>query len=211
MADFPNTGLLEDFVYSPSSENPLSHGGRWGSYFTRPPLRKVGAHANPTVEFAVNGSYWTPDVFIGDAEAWGCVSGGGLGAANESWRVALWKDDPNQMVGYSSGFGGGISENYFFRRYDGGGSYFELSQVGATPPEKLGIRVTATSVQQWAYYSGDWHLIDEKPDTTYRGAFYASIELEEQGGIDELSFDCFGAGVKNRQHFYRWVKADHRD
>jgi len=205
MAAFPETALLEDFTYSPSDENPLSHDGRWASYFTRPPCRKEGNNAFPSVEFVVNGSYWTPDIFIGNAEAWICLGGGGLGAANESWRIALWKDDPDAMIGYSSGWGGGIGEFYFFRRYDGGGSFTEIGGMQADNdfPNRLGIRITDTGVEQWRQRLGVWTLVQTANDTTYRGAFYAAIEVEEQGGINELSIGCFGAGVKNRQHIYR--------
>lgn len=205
MPEFPATSLLTEFAGSP--ENPLSEGGKWAEY-GRFPLQKMGpGSVTPTMEFFVNGMYWTVSAFRSPCEVFACVGGGGLGAANESWRVCLWKDDPTAGVGYMAAFGGGIGEDYFMRRYDGGfNNFVGIAGVDTTNPEKIGLRITNTDVEEWAYFSGDWHLLLTVPDTTYRGTFFAAIEMEEQGSVGNVSMGCFGGGVINRQHIYRILR-----
>lgn len=214
MPPFPQVGRLVEAFDDPPNESPLSQGGIWEPYGSPPdrfPLRAGGGVAKPTEEFNVNGMYYAPRAFQSPCEIFGCLSGGGLGAALEGWRVAFWLGSPQSATGYLAGFGGGIGKDFFLRRYDGGFSSFTgiggLS--GQAYPDLLGMRITDTEVEIWR---GDdpgpvWTLVDSAADTTYRGLFYAAIELEEQGGIDELGFGCFGVGVKNRQHIYRWLAA----
>lgn len=204
---FPETSLLADFVGPP--ENPLSDDGRWAAYI-RPPLQRGGSgSAHGTVEYAVNGSYWAQQSYSGGIiEAWGCAPVAGLGAALESWRILLLRDDPNGMVGYSSGYGGGIGENYFFRRLSGGGAFTTLGEVGGGGPNPgLGIRITPTAVEQWAEQTpGTWTLIQSFADTTYRGGnWYIAIETEEQGSVTSVGWSCFGGGVPVRSQFFRWL------
>ena len=210
---FPNVGIQTDFTGP--AENPLSEAGSWATYGAPPeryPLRKSTTSALPTFEFNVNGMYWTRAVFQSPCEVWGCISGGGLGAALEGWRLAFWHNSPYSAAGYLAGFGGGIGKDFFLRRYDGGsyGNFSGIGGLGGQPyPDYLGLRIGASEVEIWR---GDnpgpvWTMVDSAADTTYRGVFYAAIELEEQGGIDELGWGCFGVGIKNRQHIYRWVRA----
>lgn len=205
--------LYPDFNDLVPGEDPLSDGGKWTALFNRPPLKvgNSGGYVHGTVEFAVNGSVYIAQAFTGEVvEAYGCAPGAGLGAALESQRVALWTD-PTNLVGYSSGYGGGISESYFFRRYDGGavGNFVDIGGAHSRDdhPDKIGIRVTPNDVEQWGYYSGEgWVLIQTAVgEMAYRGSFYGSLETEEQGGIEEVGFSCFGGGVPNRQQFFRWL------
>lgn len=205
MPDFPTTAELTSF--DGPNENPLSDSGRWANYGGRPPLRRVTGGAFPTVEFPPNGSYWTVDAFRSPCEAWGCREGGGLGAANESWRIGMWLNDPNLLTGYLALYGGGIGETYVIRRYTNG-SFTDLVEVGGSPPSRLGIRITPTTVEQWAQVAGVWALVQFVNDTTYRGVFYVGLELEEQGGINEVWWSCFGGGILNRQHIYRILRVN---
>ena len=191
-------------------ENPLRDGANWGEYSTRPPLRASddGLAVHGTVEFPVNGSLYLGAIFQGEIiEAWGCAPGPGLGAAVESQRIVALTD-PANYEGYLSGYGGGIGEVYFMRRYDaaGPGSFTTLGEVGGTGPELLGIRITPTDVEQWAYYSGGWNLVQTFPDTNHRGPMWIALETEEQGGIEEVGWTCFAAGVPNRTQIYRVVR-----
>jgi len=205
---FGETPLISDF--SGPAENPLSDGGRWATY-GRDPLQRGGTGSiHGTVEFAVNGMYYvvSPLTFTGDTiEVWACTPAAGLGAAIETHRIAFWLGTPDSFNGYLSAYGGGISENYFVRRYDGGALTFTgLSETGGTTPEKLGLRITPTVVEQWAYYGSAWNLIVSHADTTHRGSpWFAALETEEQGGVAEVGFSCFGGGVINRTQIYRYV------
>lgn len=200
-------------------ENPLRDGNKWREYSTRPPLMVAGpgGSIHGTVEFAVNGSLYKAQVFRGDVvEGFGCRPDSGLGAALESNRIVALSD-ADAYTGFSSGYGGGIGESYFFRKYtnfaftaigDNGAADGGVG-VGGPGPEKLGIRILADRVQQWGFnhfYSDDWFLVqtyfEAIPPTTWRFA----LETEEQGGIEEVGWTCFGAGVVNRPQFIRWLR-----
>lgn len=198
-----------DFNDLPSGENPLSDGGRWSNDGDRPPLmvRVGGGSIHGTVEFAVNGSLYVEKVFRGDIiEVYACTPGTGLGAALESQRVALWTN-PDARTGYSIGWGGGIGEEFFLRRYDSnafvgiGGAHTRDDH-----PDLLGLRITPTEVQAWGNYLGVWEQVVTAADTTHRGTFWAALETEEQGGIEEVGFSCFGGGIPNRSQFFRWLQ-----
>ena len=208
---FETTPILDTFMSYP--ENPYSNGGMWSAgYYNRPPLESEGpGYVHGTVDFPVNGMAYLRQVFRGDViEAFGCTPGTGLGAALESQRVALWLGNPDNLVGYLSGHGGGISEFYFFRKYTGGGAFENpdgmTGPITDVHPDKIGIRITPTGVEQWGEIAGVWTLIQSSTDTDYRGTFYAALETEEQGGTDEVGFSCFGAGVPNRTQIYRVVR-----
>lgn len=189
-------------------ENPLSDGGRWESYSTRPPLQasSTGNSIHGTVEFAVNGSAYMERAFNGDiVEAYGCTPASGLGAALESHRIVALFGDVDSYNGYSSGYGGGIGSFFFFRRYDNG-SFTDLGLITSGPPDRLGIRITPTHVQQWASLGGDFVLIQEFPDTAHRGPIHFALETEEQGGLEEVNWQCFAAGVVNRSQIYRILR-----
>lgn len=205
MAGFDDISeIYADFTDLIPYENPLSDGGNWDAY-GRDPLMVAGPEANSihgSIEFAVNGSYYTTP-FVGDIlEAYGCAPQAGLGAALESQRLFAIIGSPTSFNGYSSAYGGGIGENYFFRRYDGSATSFTalpgaVNPDGRPSPQKLGIRITPTHVQQWAqrdgYNGDDWFMVREVADTTYRGTTWFALETEEQGGINEVGWRCFGA------------------
>jgi hypothetical protein len=208
--------IYPTFALTPN-ENPLSDGGKWDDY-GRPPLMVAsdGQSIHGTEEFSVNGSYYTEQVFTGSMiEGYGCAPGAGLGAALESQRIFAIIGSPTSFTGYSSGWGGGIGENYFFRRYDGGAGTFTalpglVNPSGAPGPDKLGIRITPTAVEQWmqksTYNGGNWFMVRTVADTTYRGATWFALETEEQGGVNEVGWRCFGAGVPNRTQIYRIIR-----
>jgi hypothetical protein len=160
-----------------------------------------------------NFSHWTPETFnsgAGRAEVWACVSGGQLGAAVETWRVALWLTVGVNVTGYSCFYGGGITKFYALRKYTGGITTFSNLCVGAGGyPNGLGLRINGSEVEVWGAY-GDpldptsWTLICSSTDTTYRGRFYAGRGIEDPtaGG---LGIGCFGAGIPRRTQFFRWL------
>jgi len=203
----------------PHGENPLSDGGKWRMYSTRPPLQSKadGSALIGTVEFAVNGSYYAALPFQGKViEAYGCRPESGLGAALESHRIVALFGDPDGYTGYSSGFGGGIGESYFFRLYSGGTSSFVgIGDDGAADggvgaggprPRKLGIRITPDRVQQWGWTSATgWFLVQTHFGTEYRGQCFFALETEEQGGLNEVGWTCFFAQEIRRTQFYRWL------
>lgn len=202
-------GIYEDFSGLVPDENPLSDGGRWSSFYINPPLKVLdtGGAIHGSAEFIVNRSLYVEKAFKGNLiEVYACTPGTGLGAALESQRVGLWVD-PDNAIGYEIIWGGGISETYFFRRYDAAG----FSPIGSAPitdahPDKLGLRITPTEVQAWGYYSGVWTLVSTAADMNYRGTFYAALGTEEQGGLEEVSFSCFNGGIPNRSQFFRWLQ-----
>lgn len=205
-------GIYDDFSHLPSGENPLSDGGRWSNDGDRPPLMvSVGSGSiHGTVEFAVNGSLYVEKVFKGNIiEVYACTPDSGLGAALESQRVALWTN-PDNRTGYSIGHGGGIGQEFFLRRYDSN-SFVAIggAHVRDDHPRKLGLRITPTEVQAWGYYEFEiphWQQVVTAADTTHRGTFWAALETEEQGGIEEVGFDCFNGGIPNRSQFFRWLQ-----
>jgi len=218
MAAFDNTTEIYPDNDFPPGENPLSDGGKWYSW-ARFPLQSKGDGSAiiGTEEFAVNGSMYVAETFNGNIiEAYGCRPESGLGAALESHRIVALTD-PVSYVGYSSGFGGGITESYFFRKYSGStGTWDDIAGdviVDFDPqrPSKLGIRITPSTVEQWGFYTAvgdtteDWHLVQYSNDTSIRGTFYIGLETEEQGGVNEVGWTCFGAQVIRRTQFYRWL------
>lgn len=204
--------IYSDFTDLIPGENPLYDGGKWANHPMRPPLMvqsPAGSSIHGTVEFPPNGSIYVAEAFSGPIiEAYACTPNPGLGAAIESQRILALIGNPYEYTGYLSGYGGGIGENYFMRKYNGGttSSWDNLGgDVGGTRPDKLGIRLTPTHVEQWAYYGGVWNLIQSHPDTAHRGTTYFMLETEEQGGTVEVGFTCFGAGIPNKTQIYRWV------
>jgi len=207
---FPGTPLLYDF--SGPAENPLYMEGAWGATWGgHPPLRKEVGYVSLTTEFTPNKSTLFREAFRADpgegtVEVWACTDGGQLGAALESWRVTAYPD-PANLVGYELIFGGGIGKGYFLRRYDGGGSFTGLAEVGDGYPQMIGMRITPVGVEAWGYDGATWTQKLTSGDTGHRGAFYLGLALEEQGGINELSISCFGGGVPRRTQFFRWTRA----
>ena len=213
MPDFGEVSILyTDFDGLVPDETPLRDGGKWGEYSNRPPLkvRDTGGSIHGTVDGPVCGSVFVAKVFVGNViEAYGCTPGSGLGAALESHRIVALIGDPDAYNGYSSGYGGGISEGYFFRRYTEFGFGPLDGIVAGTdpgPPEKLGIRITPDRVEQWAYAGGTWTLVQTGFDTTHRGAVRFALETEEQGGTEEVAWECFAAGIPRRTQFFRWTR-----
>ena len=199
---FPETGLLSEF--DPPAENPLSESGNWGQFFQNPPMQKNASNeAGQTVVGPVNYSFWTPQMFTGDAEVWACISGGQLGAALESWRVALWTT-AGVKQGYLALYGGAIGKFFELRRYTDDLNFTSLAVSGGGYPDRLGLRINGTAVEVWAAYGGVWALQLSFTDTTYRGGFYLSIGTEDPTG-GGLSISCFGGGRKNRTQIFRWL------
>jgi hypothetical protein len=166
-------------------------------------VKDTGDAIHGTVEFPVNGSVYLEQAFNGSViEAYGCRPESGLGAALESHRIVALYGDVDAYNGYSSGYGGGIGQEYFFWRYDNF-SVTGLGDTGGPGPEKLGIRITPTHVEQWSYYFGAWHLVQSVADTTHRGPVHIALETEEQGGLEEVNWSCFAASVVNRSQIYR--------
>lgn len=210
--EFESVPLLYPVFNLIPNENPLSDSGKWGPDGDRPPLMagSDGLSIHGSVEFVVNGSLYVEKAFVGPIkEAYACTPDPDLGAALESQRVALWTD-PNARTGYSIGHGGGIGQTYFFRKYTSNA----FIGIGSTPsreehPNRLGLRITPTEVQAWGFYIGDtpeWQLISVEADSEHRGPMWCALETEEQGGLNEVSFQCFAGGVPNRTQIYRVVK-----
>lgn len=208
-----NTPYLSTFECP--EENPLSEDGHWAQLTEgNPPLKKDGdpfCKAYPSVNSdLVSYSYWTQETFDsakGDVQAWACIEGGQLGAALETWRVALFQNvgSPQYGSGYLVYIGGAIAKNFSIRRYTSGTFDAEVT----TPsfyPERLGIRITDTDVEAWAYSAGTWQLVLTMADQTYRGKFYAVLGIEHPTGPgSDLTMSCFGGGVPRRTQFFRWL------
>lgn len=203
---FPTTPEYTNF--DGPNENPLSDGGRWIQGFFGYPLHREGNIAKVTTEGVLNGMVWVANIFPSPCEVWACTNGGQLGAALETWRVGMFLSTPYDQIGYQSYYGGALNKAFVIRRYDGVGSWTELISFQTLAyPERIGMRITTTHIEQWARYSGVWTFIHQAADTNHRGPFLASIAMEIQGGVDQLWMGCFGAGMKNRQHIYRWLNA----
>lgn len=218
MPEFDPAPIYSEFALIPN-ENPLSDSGRWGPYYGgRPPLMVDGAGTgiHGTVEFAVNGSMYRQQTFRGaDVQAYGCRPESGLGAALESNRIVALAD-PLAYTGFSSGWGGGIGESYFFRKYTnfafigiGGPPGLAWEPGGAPPfPARLGIRILPDRVEQWAGPEegmGDMFLVQTHFETIPQIPWYFALETEEQGGINEVAWTCFFAGVKDEPEFLTWL------
>ena len=212
--------IYSDFNDLIPNENPLSDNGNWVNLLQRPPLKvnstATGIHG--TVEFAVNGSLYVGKVFNGPIiEAYGCRPESGLGAALESHRIVALIGNPDNYTGYSSGFGGGIGESYFFRMYSSfaftpigdNGAADGGTGVGGARPQKLGIRILPDRVQQWGYHTvaGGWFLVQTHFGNEHRGPTRIALETEEQGGLSEVSWGCLFGVAPNRTQIYRIVRA----
>jgi hypothetical protein len=210
MATFPVTGLITTFPGP--SENPLSMGGTWTQLTgARPPLQKVGASVTNS-QAALCYSVYTQDVFYatGDniIEVWGCSSGGQLGAALETWRVALWQAPYYLSRGYRCYYGGGIGKGFSIARIDDPtGPANGIASAGGGYPTNLGMRIDGAAIQCWASYDNGvtYALMCEGNETTYRGNFYLGLGIEEDA-IGDLGFTCFGGGIKNRTQIYRIIR-----
>lgn len=210
---FGTTPLLS--LFEPPAEDPLSEEGKWAQTVAeRPPMRKVvtfgligaatdSSHGDP------NYSHWTRETFSsesGHVEAWACTEGGQLGAALETWRVALWTELGANLTGYLVYYGGGIGKGYAIRNYDGGvASFTGIAGGGGGFPQRLGIAINGDQIEAWGMYGGVWTLTATGTDTAHRGRFYAGIAIEDPTG-GGLSMPCFGAGVPNRTQFFRWTR-----
>ena len=208
-------------TFDPPAENPLYEGGNWAQTFNQPPLQKVlvfggDAVATDSAHGAVNYSHWTQDQFRrGDVpiEAFACTEGGQLGAALETWRVALWntvtQETPEGHVGSVTGylvyFGGAIGKGFAIRRYDTTG----FTQIGASGavgfPEMIGIRIIGAVIEAWGMYGGVWSLMATATDSNHQGWFYPGIGIEDPTG-GGLSIPCFGAGIESDPEFIRWLR-----
>jgi hypothetical protein len=198
---FPVTDGLSLFLGP--AENPLSENGRWAQLSPlAPPLKKNVGSADDSVHNGPNYSYWTaPFPSANIVEVWGCTGGGQLGAALETWRVALWLEA--QFTGYLAYYGGAIGKSFVIRRYTDG-SWVDLVVGGGGYPQRLGLRIDGNNVECWGYNAGAWSLKCSIADTTHRGSFYPSLGIEDPTG-GGLAFSCFGGGRKNFSQIIRWI------
>lgn len=201
-------------LFDPPAENPLSEAGAWAQTSTdRAPMRKTAigdatdsSHGDP------NYSHWVREKFYAGidgppTDAWGCLSGGQLGAALETWRVALWSRIAPSVQGYLVFFGGGLSKDLILRRYDGGFASFTAIggvNLGGAYPSMMGVRINGPDVEAWYRTTGDWTFGFAVADSTYRGWFNAGIGVEDPTG-GGLAFPCFGAGTENDPEFLLWM------
>lgn len=205
---FPETPELTEFVGA--DENPLSDGGNWaGGIDNAAPLKLISNTATDSAHGAPNYSYWTRNAFRTSdrsaVEVWGCTVGGQLGAALETWRVALWLDDPALAIGYLGYMGGGIGKEFAIRRYDGGLTNFtDLASSFGVYMEKLGLAINGDAVELWWYGSGTWNLALSVDDPNHRGQFYLSLGIEDPTG-GGLGFVCMGGGTVRRSRIIRYV------
>lgn len=203
---FPNTGRLSPL--DPPAESPVSEGGRWGPLTPeRDQLSKNAFNQLTNTTFGLpDYSVWLHQALTGDAEVWGCLGGGGLGAALETWRIGLFQDIGFNFVGYQLYYGGALSKDLVLRRYDGGITDFTGigGAGGVGSPGIMGMRINGDFVEAWTHNSGEWELAFAVFDPTYRGTFYATFGLEDPtaGG---LSFDCVGGGTPHFAQFFRWL------
>jgi hypothetical protein len=131
-----------------------------------------------------------------------------LGAALETWRVALWSQVGSSFSGYLLYYGGGIGKGYGLRRYDNGG-FTGIGGAGGGYPERLGLRwYTGGLIEAWGMYGGVWGLQATTSDPTYAPPFYMGIGIEDPTSgtfAPSLAITCFGGGAKNRTQIYRWL------
>lgn len=193
-------------------EGPLSEGGNWQrTIIARPPLRRLSNSATDSSHGDANYSNWVTPYSTdpsGILDAFGCTTGGQLGTALETWRVALWSVLGASLTGYLAYFGGGISKGYVLRNYSGGlASFTDIAASGATLsyPEQIGIRINGTEVECWGMDAGVWSLKCSATDTDYRGQFYSGLGIEDPTG-GGLAFTCFGAGTRQRTQIYRILR-----
>ncbi len=193
------------------NENPLSEGGDWTQSFgSRDPLRRLSNNATDSVHGNPNYSHWT-HAFTTDSgplDVWACSEGGQLGAALESWRVALWSPDFSERNGYEVLMGGAIGKTFGIRTYINNVINPSPTQgcVGTfTYYERIGIRINGNDVEAWGYIGGTWTLQCSITDTTFRGTMYGGLGIEDPTG-GGLTFSCFGAGGKNRTQIYRIIR-----
>lgn len=197
--------MLSDF--SGAAENPLSEGGNWiQTSPDRPPLLKDSPNSVTNSVFGdPNYSTWVREVFYGNAEVWACISGGQLGAALETWRVALFTQIGINVQGYLLYYGGGLSKDLVLRKYTGGfASFTAIGSVSPPYPSSIGIRINGGNVEAWWEGGGGWTLGFTVADNAYRGGFYATLGIEDPTG-GGLNFSCFGGGAANRSQFFRWL------
>jgi len=193
--------LIIDFIGA--DENPLSEGGTWSQTTpARGALKRASNHATYAGSDPTSYSHYNVEQLStagGSAEAWGCSSGGQLGAALETWRLGLWSTVGSGVQGYQLYFGGALSKDFVLRRYDGGITNF--TQIGpgqnSDYPVKMGLVVRDDGdIEAWATFTATpttWELQITTNDTTYPGPFYAGLGIEEN---DSLYWTCFGASIE---------------
>jgi hypothetical protein len=205
-------------------EDPLYQAGAWDMIsFYDLPLQLVGPYGgvymatsrdHPT---ALSGyiaySYYTRMTLPADGEweIWACVSGGQLGAALESWRIAVW-GGPYSAAGYTFLFGGGIAKFYDLRAYLGSRSSFNslAPVVGAGYPSMMLLRRTSEgNIEGWSSDDdgANWTMRIQVPDVApWGGRLYMALGIEDPTG-GGLNFGCFGGGIPHRTQIYRILKA----
>lgn len=210
------TQIVTDF--DGPDESPLSEDGTWSQLSpTQYPLaRKNNVAVISVSDPIVNYSYYNQQLLLitgeGRGEAWGCSEGGQLGAALETWRVFLFLNPGTSFSGYLFYFGGALSKDFVIRRYTNG---VPAADIASNPfiayPARMALVIDGDAVQGWCSFDpfpDIWQLICQTNDTTYRGAFFAGLGLEDPtsgSSTPSLGFDCFGLGVPNRQQFFRWL------
>ena len=209
MADsFPVVSVLSYF--EGPAENPLSEGGHWQQTTPeRAPMKKEVGTVTDSSHGDPNYSHWTPQRFNdqdGIVDVFACTNGGQLGAAVETWRVALWSEVGVNVSGYLLYYGGGISKGFVLRRYAGGILNFtEIVGNVADYPEAIGIRRYGDTLEGWGMFGGVWLLQVSTTDSNYHGNFWAGISIEDPTG-GGLGMPCFSFGRKNRTQIYRIIR-----
>lgn len=219
---FPSTALLSEFDCVTSPENPLYEDGAWiRTTGDRPPMQKIGIPPNCAATDSEHGnpnySSWGRATYLADldeniVEVWGCIEGGQLGAALETWRVFAFLEGV-EPTGYLLYEGGGIGKALVLRRYTGGiTSFIDIGGSSIVYPPGIGLRINGTQIEAW-YSTGDpldpndWALSHSVTDPTHRGNFRIGIAVEDPtaGG---LGFSCFGGGKPPSAEFIRWLRVE---
>jgi len=188
----PNfTNELTDFVGA--NEDPLSDGGNWGQASTaRPPLKRQSNSATDSDHGEPNYSYYTTPLPDGKPQGiYACSTGGQLGVAVETWRIALYNSVGASISGYHFMYGGGIGKGYFLWAVHGSASFSTIDTSSGPYPQKMGIIVNGSSIEGWSYNSGIWTLRCSAIDGAYSGPMYPVLGIEDPTG-GGLGFVCFG-------------------
>lgn len=157
-----------------------------------------------------SGAWYSLAFFSGNVEIWGQTAGDA--PTVEGWRLAMFTLPREDVYnGYELILQNTITDYVaFLVRYDDGGATNIGSSVVLSPAPGGGdywlIRTDGSLVQSWRSTDGgiNWTKINEVTDTSYRGPFYP---VAGATGSGNTGWTAIGGGIRNKPHFYRWVKS----
>lgn len=186
--------LISDFTGS--DENPLSEGGKWANLNTSSnPLQRISGASGQTVA-GICASYWTPENFGPDVEAYVTIVTLSTGFHSILLRIqneggaATWD-------GYRFNVSSSTTSHIYVVTNGVSTSLIQNLDTTWASGDKLGARIVGNTLQLWRQPSGSstWNLVSSAVDSTYPSA--GKIGLYQTGDGTSRLDDFYAATNSN--------------